>query len=140
MSNNQASYKNINLACMIAITLSVVYFFVYFLPNNLNSQFLYQKQVDCYKHGSSYTNNLEKDLDEMTTVINFKSYYNRDLEKCFYSGGTLSPKVMQKFILDLYLNKEIISHFHNAEISETIGASKDEFDLKEYELFKLDQQ
>lgn len=101
----------------IIVSLSIGYYFVVHLPAAQNAKIakekeadIYLRQQNCAKQSQEYYENLKKEVNQDTSVLNPKYHYNPSLGKCFYSGGTLQGSAVSKFIVDITENEEVATY------------------------------
>lgn len=138
--------KKIIISAIIIATLSIIYYFVMFLPSQklaqteqANQAFLFGKQTECMKICQSLYENDKKSLSE-NTVFNPQYAYNESKNACFYSGGWIStnPKSLTKRIVNCQTNEEVLT-FMTIEgkivtsFCDTCVSSPNEYSKKEKE-------
>lgn len=143
------SFKVIFSFSVLAIALSLAYYFVLYLPGLQQAKIakeeaekLYQRKENCARQSQEYYEKLKKEVSQSTSVLNPSYHYNAKLEKCFYSGGTLQGNVISKFVLDIGENKDVAMYLSELGGKAATGSScgvcmnLEDFDAKKKELFE----
>lgn len=133
----------------IIVSLSIGYYFVVHLPTVQTAKIAKEKEADlylrkqnCAKQSQEYYENLKKEVNQGTSVLNPKYHYNPSLGKCFYSGGTLQGNVVSKYIVDISENEEVVTYLSEVGGKAILGdncntcVELEEFKAKERELLE----
>lgn len=114
--------------CALAVSLSIGYYFVIYVPRLQNvrmaqekTQELYRRKEACAKQSEIYYEKLKKEVVQSASVLNPSYHYNAKLEKCFYSGGTFQGSAISKYIIDISENETIAMFLSGVDGKTLIG-------------------
>jgi hypothetical protein len=104
---------------------------------------IYQRKQDCAKRSQEYYENQKKEANSNTSALNPKFHYNSKQEKCFFSGGTLSGKYLNKYIIDIAENQivaTLLTDIDGKTVTDgfcDVCMEQAEFNAKEKELLGI---
>lgn len=102
------------LIAVLIMTFGISYYFMVSLPNKNDAETLTNLQLKCQELGEKMYQ-VEKQDNPDTLVIPPEYKFNKDLNTCIYSGGVIGiSSIINKYIIDLYTNQEIISYAYDS--------------------------
>ena len=136
--------KNITIPVIIIITFLIIYYFIFFLPSQkqtqtdmLNQKAIFEKQTECMQICKTLYEYNHRTFSEYN-VLNPNYSYNKDKNACFYSGGWINAenKSLNKSVVNCQTNEEVLTYIEMdgnvvTNFCDTCASSNDEYIIKE---------
>ena len=100
----------------LLIGLALVFVSAGYMVSQLTNRNVEQSNISmkekCFKIGSAVHNNISdeyKDAGRNYSLLRAEFIYNKNLNTCLYSSGSITNNIVQKWVYDSFTNEEILS-------------------------------
>ena len=109
MKNN--SLKTMITIGIVVVSLSIGYYFVFFLPKIQRNELILKKQIECQKDGTILYEKEKKRVEIGEDIMFSPSFkFSSKLNTCLYKGGFIQGNLINWYILDVYSNKPLAGY------------------------------